>query len=70
MVRLFHQKKNNIEIINFDELNINLNELVTSTIKRPKIQETSTIKLISCISKNLKDEKFCTKDSKKKLYQT
>ena len=61
------KKKNNIEIINFDELNINLNELVTSTIKRPKIQETSTIKLISCISKNLKDEKFCTKDSKKEI---
>jgi lipopolysaccharide export LptBFGC system permease protein LptF len=42
------------EIIKFDQLNINLNNINTHTIKGTKIQETSTLKLISClIEKNL-----------------
>ena len=33
--------------------NIDLKNLTTSTIKKPKIQETSTLKLIGCLNKNL-----------------
>ena len=34
------------EVIKFDQLNIDLGDLVTTTIKKPKLQETSTIDLI------------------------
>ena len=61
------KKKNNLEIINFDELNINLSDLSTSTIKKPKIQETSTIKLLSCFFEKYKDDLICNKDSKKEI---
>ena len=39
------------EIIKFDQLNINLNNVNTNTIKGLKIQETSTMKLINCLIK-------------------
>ena len=45
-------KKN--EMIEFDQLNINLSDLSTATIKQPKIQELSTLKLISCFQRNEK----------------
>ena len=42
------------EIIQFDQLNIDLSEINTNTIKDPKLQETSTLSLINClIKKNL-----------------
>ena len=41
------------EIINFDQLSLNLNNLKNTTIKEPKIQETSTLKLFSCIKVNI-----------------
>ena len=35
-------------------MNINLADLNTSTIKQPKLQETSTVKLLNCFfTKNL-----------------
>ena len=40
-------KKNNL--IKFVQLNIDLTNLQTSTIKSPKLQETSTINLLKCI---------------------
>ena len=61
-------KKNNTEneIIKFEQLNINLDNLSTSTIKKPKIQETSTIKMINCfISQNLNN--FCNIEAKKEM---
>ena len=54
------------EIIKFDELNINLSELTTSTIKKPKLQETNTIKLLKCVVVNEINE-ICNKDSKKEI---
>ena len=36
------------EIIKFDQLKIDLSEISNTTIKKPKIQETSTLKLTSC----------------------
>ena len=41
------------EIINFDQLSLSLNNLKNTTIKEPKIQETSTLKLFSCIKVNI-----------------
>ena len=37
------------EIIKFEQLKIDLNNFSNTTIKTPKIQETSTIQLISCL---------------------
>ena len=61
------KKGNNLEIIDFDELNINLRNLATATIKKPKIQETSTLRLISCFFKNLKNDNICNEGSKKEI---
>ena len=36
------------EVIKFEQLNIDLSNLTTTTIKKPKIQETSTLILLSC----------------------
>ena len=41
------------------QLNIDLSNLTTTTIKKPKIQETSTIKLLSCLIFQNNDKKFC-----------
>ena len=37
--------KEKSEIIEFEQLNIDLNNLKSTTIKQPKIQETSTLSL-------------------------
>ena len=50
--QIISSKKNlDDEIIKFDQLNINLNNVNTNTIKGLKIQETSTMKLINCLIK-------------------
>ena len=58
-----------IEIIKFEELSIDLSNLATSTIKKPKVQETSTLKLLTCLkddpSKNLE---ICNKDFIEEIY--
>ena len=33
----------------FEQLNIDLGNLSTTTIKKPKIQETSTVQLLNCL---------------------
>ena len=55
------------EIIKFEQLNIDLANLTTTTIKKPKIQETSTLKLISCFLSEVKDQVFCKEDTKKEI---
>ena len=40
------------KIINFDQINIDLKELNSSTIITTKLQETSTIKLLNCLIYN------------------
>ena len=57
------------EIINFDQLKINLNNLATTTIKAVKIQETSTLKLISCFFKN-ENSTYCNDNFKKEIIST
>ena len=70
--QIISSKKNNkSEIINFEQLIVNLDNLSTTTIKKPKIQETSTITLFKClISKRDQNTKFCNKDFKKEIIST
>ena len=65
--------KNNFdnEVIKFEQLNIDLSGLSTTTIKKPKIQETSTFKLLSCLTNNNKiDKKYCNEEFKKEILPT
>ncbi|MDC1092676.1 LptF/LptG family permease [Pelagibacteraceae bacterium] len=51
---------NESDIIKFDEFIIDLSDLSTTTIKNPKLQETSTFKLLKCITSNdLQKKLFC-----------
>ena len=36
------------QVIRFEQLNVDLSKLTTATIKKPKIQETSSLKLLEC----------------------
>ena len=67
--QIISSKKDNTEneLISFDKLNIDLANLTTTTIKKPKIQETSTIKLISCLLSNNLSDDFCNKNSVKEM---
>ena len=57
------------DVIKFEELAIDLRNLSSSTIKQPKIQETSTLKLLYCFNKNSSQNlKFCNEDFKKEIY--
>ena len=49
--QIISTEKNNFRnsIIKFEQLNIDLNNLKTDTIKQPKLQETSTLNLLKCI---------------------
>ena len=55
------------EMIKFEQLNIDLDNLVTTTIKKPKIQETSTLKLLSCFFKKNNTLKICGEDGKQEI---
>ena len=58
------------EIIKFKQLSIDLNNLSTNTIKAAKIQETSTLRLLRCLTFKLNKEKFCNKGFKKEILPT
>ena len=60
------------EIVKFEQLNINLENLQTGTIKQPKLQETSTLKLLQCINSlanKLVDKNvgYCKENAKKEI---
>ena len=59
--QIISEKKGNIkgDVIKFEQLNVNLNDLNTRTIKKPKIQETSTVKLINCLIGKDLNQDFC-----------
>ena len=57
----------NIENFKFDQLDIDLNNLKTTTIKKPKVQETSSLKLLSCIFGNNNTSQFCNESFKKEI---
>ena len=56
------------EIIRFEQLNIDLSDLVTTTIKQPKLQETSTLTLISCLFLKSQNPEICKKDVDKEIF--
>tara|TARA_E500000178_G_C17036259_1_gene763523 strand:- start:6159 stop:7268 length:1110 start_codon:yes stop_codon:yes gene_type:complete len=58
---------NKNEIIIFEQLNINLDELTTTVIKAFKLQETSTLKLLSCFTKKSTKLSFCNSNARKEI---
>ncbi len=58
------------EIIKFEQLNVDLSNLTTTTIKKPKLQETSTIKLLNCFTSSKIKNKICKEDVKKEIVPT
>ena len=67
--QIISSKKDRLEneLIEFKKLKINLGNFITTTIKQPKLQEISTIKLISCFLNLNMNLKICTNDSKKEI---
>ena len=67
--QIISSKKNNEEneIIKFEQLNIDLSDLATTTIKKPKLQETSTIKLLNCFITSNHNLKICKEEAKKEI---
>ena len=47
------------EIIKFEQIDIDLRNLENTTIKQPKIQETSTLRLFSCIYNKFSKDPIC-----------
>ena len=54
--------KSKNEVIKFEQLTINLDDLTTSTIKVPKLQEISTFKLLACLKNDKSKNKLCNSD--------
>ena len=65
--QIISTKKDDVEIINFEQLNVNLDNLSASTIKQPKLQETSTLTLLSCFTSKLKNSKICDNEINKEI---
>tara|TARA_B100000886_G_scaffold89470_1_gene58953 strand:+ start:603 stop:1727 length:1125 start_codon:yes stop_codon:yes gene_type:complete len=67
--QIISSKKDSLEneLIIFDQLNIDFTNYNTSTIKQPKIQETSTLKIINCLFLKNKDKDFCNEGSRKEI---
>ena len=61
---------NENDVVTFDQLKIDLSNIQSTTIKKPKIQETSTIKLIECFKKNIFNDKSCNENLIKEIIPT
>ncbi len=70
--QIISSKKDNSknEVIKFEQLNIDLGNLNTTTIKKPKLQETSTLKLVNCVFLKRRDNDFCKDDSDSEIIST
>ena len=69
--QIISSKKNKKSaIVNFQQLIINLDNLKTMIIKKPKIQETSTFILMKCLISENENLKFCNNDFKKEIIST
>ena len=69
--KIISEKKNSeTEILNFQQIKIGLENLDTMVIKKPKIQETSTLTLIKCLVAKQEINKFCNDDFKKEIVST
>ncbi len=64
--------KNNLEneVLKFEKIKIDLTGLTNSTIKQPKIQETSTLKLIGCANNDFFNDKNCKGNFKQEVFPT
>ena len=61
---------NKNEVIKFEQLNIDLSNLSTTTIKQPKLQETSTFELLNCFrNKNFQNSE-CNQEIKQEIIPT
>ena len=58
------------EIIKFEQLNVDLNNFSNTTIKTAKIQETSTIQLISCLNFKFFNTSNCKSNFKEEIIPT
>ena len=67
--QIVSSKKNNQEneLMKFEQLKIDLKNFTTATVKQPKLQETSTIKLLSCFFESNKNLKICKKEARKEI---
>ena len=65
-----NKKNSKNEIIKFEKLNISLANLNTTTIKKPKIQETMSLKLLGCYLKVNNDLAYCNENFKKEILPT
>ncbi len=70
--QIISSNKDNSEndIIKFQQLNIDLNNFNNTTIKTAKIQETSTIQLISCLDINYLNNLDCKNNFKDEILPT
>jgi len=68
--QIISTQKENLKnsIIKFEQININLENLSTDTIKIPKLQETSTYDLLQCFLKSNKEKILnCEKSAEKEI---
>lgn len=70
--QIISSNKQNTEndIIKFQQLNIDLNNFSNTTIKTPKIQETSSIQLINCLKIKYLNYKDCKNNFNKEIITT
>lgn len=64
------KKNSDNEIIKFEQLNVDLNNFNTTTIKKPKIQETSTKTLLNCFILKDYQNSYCNPDFRKEIIST
>ena len=64
------KNKEENDLIKFEKIKIDLTGLTNTTIKQPKIQETSTLKLIGCANNNYFDDRNCRGNFKQEIYPT
>ena len=62
-----NQEDKENDIIKFEQLSFDLNNIQSTTIKQPKIQETSTISLINCYKENKIKNSYCKKNYKEEI---
>ena len=68
--QIITSKKDNSksEMVKFEQLNINLENLKTGNITHPKLQETSTFQLLQCMNKTeVEQDGFCQESAKKEI---
>ncbi len=63
----YKKSESEIEILKFEQLNIDLDSLKTTVITKLKLQETSTLKLLNCFFNKNTSLAFCNDDSKKEI---